>query len=527
MAHLLVLQLIVSCFIPPFINVFDSLLKSKIYACCFSSILIGGIYCLCPSFFISLFRLDEKEYVLVVMSRVASFIVIVESIYAFVKYFLRPINIGQVCGSFDNYNALSVNICLLLPFCIMIFMLKRNAAWSKLLSLSAILCSIYVVIYVGSRTACVLLLLLLLTLITRFTGIIRMFLLTGIVGLSMVFSYYMDAKKNSLEGRRCVYECTLELIKQKPLFGYGINSFKKTYMLKQAEFLHRKKDCKYAMLADDMGHPLSEVLLITLDFGLIGLVIYFFLFVLVQWFLFRMNDVFSFVLLLSSLLVLMSSLVFYTYKYPLPYLLCFLSLYRVIASSWGGGIKVQVVCRKIIFVFLLLLGTLVFRALYYDRAWYAAFLKSLNGNMAESLLEYEKIRDYYKCNPYYIYNYASTLFYAGDLGKAQEYGLQCFKIWPSYYTALLLGDVLYRCRDYGHAMSYYMLSHRMCPNRLVPLKCMMDVYIEMKEFNRADSVATTIIEKRIKISNVHAYEIKQEAYRYKERVKMAVCDGSR
>lgn len=45
------------------------------------------------------------------------------------------------------------------------------------------------------------------------------------------------------------------MIKDKPVFGHGIEAFDKYYMEYQSDYFKKYPNSKYAMLADNVKHP--------------------------------------------------------------------------------------------------------------------------------------------------------------------------------------------------------------------------------------------------------------------------------
>lgn len=79
-------------------------------------------------------------------------------------------------------------------------------------------------------------------------------------------------KKASADGRLLIWHCTMDMIADKPLLGYGSNGWIANYMYYQARFLERNPDSDYAMVADNAAYPYNEFLWIWAEYGIIGLV---------------------------------------------------------------------------------------------------------------------------------------------------------------------------------------------------------------------------------------------------------------
>lgn len=69
------------------------------------------------------------------------------------------------------------------------------------------------------------------------------------------------------------------MIKDNPVTGYGSGGFLANYMNYQAEYFARDTDNKYAMLAGDVKHPFNEYILLVVNYGLIGFLLFLLLFI--------------------------------------------------------------------------------------------------------------------------------------------------------------------------------------------------------------------------------------------------------
>lgn len=63
------------------------------------------------------------------------------------------------------------------------------------------------------------------------------------------------------------------MIKDSPIYGHGINSFRAHYMDYQANYFEKYPGSSYSMLADNILCPFNEYLTVLINFGFIGLCI--------------------------------------------------------------------------------------------------------------------------------------------------------------------------------------------------------------------------------------------------------------
>jgi tetratricopeptide (TPR) repeat protein len=83
-------------------------------------------------------------------------------------------------------------------------------------------------------------------------------------------------KKDSADGRLLIWRCSWEMIKENPVkgLGYGQGGFKAHYMNYQAKYFEAHPDSKQAMLADNVNRPFNEYLLLLVNYGLFGLLVF-------------------------------------------------------------------------------------------------------------------------------------------------------------------------------------------------------------------------------------------------------------
>jgi len=90
--------------------------------------------------------------------------------------------------------------------------------------------------------------------------------------ISGLYSY----KKDSADGRILIWKISLEMVKDKPILGYGFDGFRKNYMNYQAAYLQEKQLPETINnLADDNHHAFNEFLRIIIEQGIIGVIILF------------------------------------------------------------------------------------------------------------------------------------------------------------------------------------------------------------------------------------------------------------
>jgi len=108
------------------------------------------------------------------------------------------------------------------------------------------------------------------TRIRRISLLVSLVVLLFIVGAGL---YHL--KKGSADGRLLVWKVSIEMIKDKPAFGHGYEGFKKHYMDYQSKYFHYNPESKEAMVAGDTNYAFNELIQLTVENGIIGILPFF------------------------------------------------------------------------------------------------------------------------------------------------------------------------------------------------------------------------------------------------------------
>ncbi|MTK52893.1 O-antigen ligase family protein [Paludibacter sp.] len=90
--------------------------------------------------------------------------------------------------------------------------------------------------------------------------------------IALVVGLYA-VRKESADGRLLIWRISLDMIKDKPVFGYGINGFQANYMEYQARYFSLHPTSSFSNLADNNGFAFNEVLKLLVEQGIMGLLL--------------------------------------------------------------------------------------------------------------------------------------------------------------------------------------------------------------------------------------------------------------
>ena len=261
--HLLYLLLFFACCLPATDGFSDSLIVPKWYATAFVALITVISHCFIGN----------------VVSRNATAVVIFtmlmvgfsECVFVLINEVLcSGIKPSVITGTFDNPAGLALYVCLCLPFTVMLI-LGGNKWWQRTAGILLTASFVAILFISKSRTglisAGIIIAMALLSSKSRiFKNTTAKIALT--IGIFIAIGVYVTTQKHdSTSGRRFIIERTWDLICEAPFTGHGKGGFNREYMKRQADFFMKNPDSRYAMLADEVRHPLNEFAKVWVEYG--------------------------------------------------------------------------------------------------------------------------------------------------------------------------------------------------------------------------------------------------------------------
>lgn len=419
----------------------------------------------------------------------------------------------RVTGSFENPAGFSACLCAGFPFCVYFFKdknlkLKYTAIVSGFIIILAVILS-------ASRTGIICLSIVCsITIFSRIRAKYKKTMLVLLLVLiPLLFALLYFLKKDSADGRRLVWYCSLNMIKDKPVFGYGSDGFRANYMLYQADFLAKNPNSRLALFADSTSRPFSEYLSILINYGIVGFSLLLILVFLVwkAWLRNPNNESKTAGLCLLSLCLL--SFFSYPFSYPLVWILCFFSILLIIHNA-DYKLKATRRAIKIIalfaFPFVLVLCLFLSKRMMAEIRWCKIAKESLSGWTIKVLPQYALLKNDLGHKPLFLYNYAAELHEVNHYEESLNIALACEKIFADYELQLLLADDYLQLKQYKKAETHYLLASQMCPIRFLPLYKLVNVYESSGAKAKALNTARIIINKPVKVASPEIDQIKIE-----------------
>lgn len=409
-------------------------------------------------------------------------------------------------GSFDNVAGFVSYICLTLPLGVNIFNKGERATRVALLVCKTI--TIFAILYSESRIGIICCAIFLIMIACRHYDMnIRKIILVVLASSTLLTCFLFFAmKQDSSKGRLFIATRTIELIKEKLIFGYGHNGFCKNYMEAQSEFFKNNPDSEYAIYADNVHHPMSDVLLITFEFGMVGLCVFIGYVSLFFKLCSKQNSNVAFKIICLFLILLTWVLFSYPLRYPFTWIAIVYSLYNILPSN--------IKCKKTIYtctqILAVVLAILCFHLMIIDRNWRLAQNYYDDGKMKKSVSQYNQLFQDKKSDYKYLYDYSFVLYNVGQKEKALQVALECSNYISDYNLCLLLGYIYRDMNHYKMAIDIFEKAHNMCPSRVVPLFEQYIIYRTTQDNENRSKMANTIKNYPIKVMSPKVYNILNE-----------------
>ena len=373
------------------------------------------------------------------------------------------IPISLTIGHFDNVTGFSSCLSVSFPLGILLFRSLNN--FQKAVIIMSKVGILAVVVSCESRTGVICIISSVLFTLFYY-GKIRK------VTMAFVFSSFIVIcatlfKTPSSQGRLFILSRTIEMIKKRPISGWGHNGFCKNYMDIQANYFSLHPESRYRLLADNIHHPLNEYLLVAVNYGIPMLAICLLFIIITACHYFRHTNRYSSEGFMVLLTITTYAFFSYPFSYPFTWLMLCLSLLVVFASSVRKGMF-----RNIALVAFLLSDLIIAHAVFpFTKSFHNQLdwkKASLHSCSRKSIDKYDTLYTQMKSDYHFLYDYACVAYDLGQYEKALLLANEAALFVSDYNLTLLLADIYNVLSEKDKALSYYDYAHDMCPSRIAP-----------------------------------------------------------
>lgn len=449
------------------------------------------------------------------------------------NYENSPFKIG---GAFMNPGAYANFVIVLLPFSLVCALYNQNK-FLKYYSYVILLLSIIMLGLSNARTAWIAGVIIIIIIINRKFKLIKrivslnklnkILLISSIIILLFASAYVLyNLKRNSANGRVFIWQNSIHLISQKPLFGSGYNMFYKAINDYQAQFFSKNKTSSFIPLSGDVKYAFNDFLEITVNLGIFGLL--FFLSLLftslrvpiINKDISPQNVNFLYSAKLSIIAILITSL----FSYPLnihSILILFYFNIAVLSASLQKPLKVITFHNysiKLIFGISFMLA--VFFE-YYHIQIFQAFKKWKKAvdyvdsrQLKEANILFNEIEPKLNFSYEFLFNYGNWYRLQGDYFNAIRYLEKSAESVSNKDLYIALGDCYQGLNELKKAEACYIKAGNFMPYLFTPKYELFKLYKQTKDTQNALFIANELLGQEIKIYSPVIGEIKAEAFKY-------------
>ena len=398
-----------------------------------------------------------------------------QSIYAILQHIdiMPSTSIFKVVGSFDNPAGLAACISPSIPICIFKFCNSKKT-YEKCV-IAVIILTIVIALTLSKSRAGIIagifvpLIWTLYKLKSRFW--IKSIFTFAIIS-SLLFMYV--AKKDSADGRLLMIYCGIEMIKEKPIMGFGPRGIDAYYMNYQAKWLSEHPNSNLAYLADNVKSVFNEYLSIGICYGIVGLIligIYIYSIISIHYKV-KTKESTCAIMTLATIGVL--SCFSYPLTYPFSWIIIIINTFIILRPKLPFKLINHKNVRTAISFLVISISSLftyfVGERIHAEVEWCRLSKISNSETRNQTILDsYEKLTRQLGNEPFFLYNYAIQHYIAGNYIQSLQIAQECSNYWADYDLELLQGELFYNLKRYDEALIHYKHASTMCPIRITPL----------------------------------------------------------
>lgn len=331
-------------------------------------------------------------------------------------------------------------------------------------------------------------------------------LFAGILLLSFLA---FTIKQDSALGRLHIWNIECRAIAQKPIFGYGRNTFLGVYGDTQAKYFSccNRPDWTYRV-AGVPEYAFNEYLKVGVEYGIPFMILFVSLLLFLICSLLRQRSPITYGMIAFC--------VFAFFSYPLSLWQFRLVLMFAAVSSIPNSRSCRFLSLLFIIGFTAFISMLSIHSeikkRWNENKWHRIenFARK-QGNTYIALDEYKALFDVLKGNNRFVYAYGMALrksHYFSESNAVLKYGTR-HSADPMFYNAI--GDNYKDMKEYDNAEKSYIHAHNMVPDRLYPLVLRMELYVSMLDYDRAYEIGNAVLRMPINVRNMPMRKLRYRA----------------
>lgn len=420
----------------------------------------------------------------------------------------------DVTGSFFNPGQLAgyISVCCVITICVLVQAVKNRGNIRIILLAFSCILQCYGMYLTDSRAGLVGLFGGILISTNYFLPIFRKYKVISVITTCIIITIagilLYNYRPASADGRLLVWRVSADMIADKPLTGHGIGGFAEKYMIYQGEYFTKNPTSYFIPVADNVLYPFNEFINLTIQFGIIGLV----LLLAILYFVFKSHSSDHVSNIFKAGLATWWCFSFFSYPAEILPLLLLLPLCL-------GNINSPALFSIKLPRWILTLSILLIIAVAMQTVKEQIFVNHLSRSITRLRNERASHNDIAFINNSYDrmkYNTGFNIVYMSWLNNQTEplYKERLRDILPTCEKYCLLGKYYMEKEDYIQAEYILKLASNMVPTRIRPKYYLWELYNMTDNKAAATAIAYTILSTPVKIESIYTIKIKAKINEY-------------
>lgn len=349
----------------------------------------------------------------------------------------------------------------------------------------------------------------------------------AVFSLLMVFSIFLinsflKFKKDSASGRLFIWEVSTEMIKNKPLFGHGYDSYIYQHNNYQASYFENNPNAtEKAYLADNTTYAFNEFIQISSDLGIAGLLLFLIIIIIALRAPDNTNTLTKNTVSQSAKLTLLTLLIEALFSYPLRSLPSLILLYYGLACISGTAYfkkNFEISFHRLNIRVISLAGGLLLFSIYYiqiqrfnaEKHWHSSFLKKNQISAQDFERTYFDLYPVMKYNKYFLFNYGTEMIVRGKYEKGVKILSEVLPVLNDTDIHIYLGHAYEQLGQLNKAEEHFKKATFIVPSKFFPKYNLVKLYGKMNRTREAIALASEITTMKVKIKSPLIESIQNE-----------------
>jgi O-antigen polymerase len=323
-------------------------------------------------------------------------------------------------------------------------------------------------------------------------------------------------KANSALGRMLVWRVSADMIKEKPLTGFGLGEFQNQYGFFQANFFKNNPDNEQLIaLADKNNYAFNDLIQLLIENGLIGFILFAGIIFLVFFSKLEKPSDYIAPSRAGIIAILLASCFSYPFELiPMWWLLLFFISIVSVSTEKTFSIAPPLYAKLFILITFSVASVYL---IYYEikiyqakQIWQQADFAVQQQDFGEAEKRYQKVINILPNKRFVLLSYGKALYMNGKIKQSADVLKEASQSIADPFLLNNLGDSYQALKKYDLAEQAYITASDMVPNRMYPKYLLAKMYLNTHDTLKAKQVAKKIIEMPVKVPSQATTQMKNE-----------------